>query len=726
MLSLALHYRQTKAGLPARWAVILRSRRRLRQIWISCCSARAFDGRFTAAGVVFFLLLFATMAGAAIRIESGQIGNVFLSNEKVAIPLTCDGGEISWKVTDYFGTVVIEGRETSTNKRAIIQPPLKRVGYFDLHLTEHDGTSAMSTLTTSFAVLTPIDVAKLTNSPFGAMTHFAQHNDPAVMSLLARAGIAHIRDEQYWSAIETQPAVYSYPSKFLSYMSAAGTYSLTPLIPLNWSNRFYDFDNGDYTFPYTESGRKGYVNYALNVLDRYPGQIKAVELWNEINAGTFIAGPATADKPGYYSLLLKEAYPTIKSLHPAVKVVAGATVPIAHGFFKSLFEKGAMPYFDAVSIHPYRDYPDGVDLEIAELRELIKTYNGGQPKSIWATEFGFSASDEPERYAAASYLAQIGLLMLSQSVERMYYYLAIDDTLFPFRGLVGVASDARGAFRPHPALVAYATLIRQLDGATYHSRFTTPPSIYALRFQRGEDQVSVLWSNHPVPVSVATSSELIVADIMGGISTKSPIAGSVSVNLSRDVQYVVGQVTSVTDTAKELLADSVSGYSKMAGKNGWYYGYAELGSTASYDPSHFKQMSWGIWGSDNYRWLGTGAYPFASGSLMHPSGAWAIRRWVSDTSGDVTLSGSVSRGEGGDGVGIRIFVDGDEVYSRNLAPTQSVEYSVPNVAIKFGSKIDFTLNHRNESSFDATSFTSRITRRPESPPDAPNGFNLSN
>ena len=121
MLSLALHYRQTKAGLLARRAVILRSRRRLRQIWISCCSARAFDGRFTAAGVVFFLLLFATMAGAAIRIESGQIGNVFLSNEKVAIPLTCDGGEISWKVTDYFGTVVIEGRETSTNKRAIIQ-----------------------------------------------------------------------------------------------------------------------------------------------------------------------------------------------------------------------------------------------------------------------------------------------------------------------------------------------------------------------------------------------------------------------------------------------------------------------------------------------------------------------------------------------------------------------------------------------------------------------------
>lgn len=676
---------------------------------------------------VFVLLLaFTQSARSGIRVQSVQSGNLFLTEETVQIPLTSDGTEIRWKVTDYFGNQVAEGQEVPASKKAVIEPALSGVGYFDLHISERNGATVTSELTTSFAILTPINITARDDSPFGVMTHFAQHNDPAVMTVLSRAGICHIRDEQYWNAIETQRGVYTYPQKFTSYMSSAAALSLRPLLVLDWSNRFYDFDNGDYTFPYTESGRKGYVNYALNVLDRYPGQIRAVEVWNEINAGTFIAGPATADKPGYYSLLLKEAYPTIKSLHPAVKVVAGATVPIAHGFFKSLFEKGAMPYFDAVSIHPYRDYPDGVDLEIAELRELIKTHNGGHPKSIWATEFGFSASDEPDRYAAASDLAQIVALMLSQNVERMYYYLAIDDTLFPFRGLVGVASDARGAFRPHPALVAYATLIRQLDGATYHSRFTTPPSIYALRFQRGEDQVSVLWSNHPVPVSVATSSELIIADIMGGISTKSPVAGSVSVNLSRDVQYVVGPVTSVTDTAKELLADSVSGYSKMAGKNGWYYGYAELGSTASYDPSHFKQMSWGIWGSDNYRWLGPGAYPFASGSQMHPSGAWAIRRWVSDTSGDVTLSGSVSRGEGGDGVGIRIFVDGDEVYSRNLAPTQSVDYSVPNVAIKFGSKIDFTLNHRNESSFDATGFTSRITRRPESPPDAPDGFNLSN
>ena len=33
----------------------------------------------------------------------------------------------------------------------------------------------------------------------------------------------------------------------------------------------------------------------------------------------------------------------------------------------------------------------------------------------------------------------------------------------------------------------------------------------------------------------------------------------------------------------------------------------------------------------------------------------------------VTLSGLIARGPGGDGVGIRIFVDGNEVYKQQLS-----------------------------------------------------------
>jgi hypothetical protein len=675
---------------------------------------------------LFVLLLALTSSvRAGIHVEPSQPGNVFLTNEPVHIPLTSEGTEIRWQVIDYFGKAIAEGREPLTNERATIRPGISGVGYFDLLLTEYRDDEATSTLKTSFAVVTPVDIAAMANSPFGAMTHFAQYNNPAVMALLARTGIAHFRDEQYWNLIETKRNVFEYPQKFTFYMDEAATLSLRPLLVLDWSNRFYDYEEGDFTFPHTDSGRSGYLNYALNVLARYDGRIPFVEIWNEVNAGTFIAGPATTDKARYYSLLLKEVYPAIKSSFPSVQVLAGATVPIAHGFFKSLFENGALPYLDALSIHPYGDFVDGISLEISELRELIKAYNGGEDKPIWATEFSSDASNEADRYVAASYLAQIACLMLSENVERMYYYLTIDDDLFPFRGLVGPASDDRGGFRPHPVLVAYATLIRQLHNAAFERRFETSPSTYALSFQRGDEHITALWSNHPVTVSLDSSSPLIITNMMGSSSTGSPVSGKVTITLGKDVQYVAGPITLVTEATTDLLADSISGYSKTVGENGWTYGYAELGSDAPYDLSAFKEMTWAIWGGDNFRWARGGGYPFAAGSQMHPSDAWAIRRWVSTVAEDVNLSGLVSRGEGGDGVGVRIFVDGREIFHEDVSPGGSINYRIPNVKVAVGSTVDFAVTQREESNFDATTFTSMITRAaPASSPSRPRNLRI--
>ena len=663
------------------------------------------------------LVMTAPAARSSIRMEAGQLGNLFLTNETVRIPLTCDGSEIRWTITDYFGRTIQTGSAVPKNKAVLIQPSLSTVGYFDLAVTEMTNGEETSTLMTSFAIITPINISSMSASPFGVMTHFAQSHDQSVMPLIARSGIGHIRDEQYWSHVENPKGRFNYPAKFINYMAAAKANAITPSVILDWANQFYDYEAGVFTAPHTDNGRQGYANYALDVLQKYP-QIPAVEVWNEYNGGTFIKGPAAANKPFCYTLMLQKVYETIKPVHPSVKVVAGATIPVAHGFLKAIFDQGALNYCDAVSVHPYYKYPDEVVVELAGLRELM----GANVKAIWATEFSDTVvAGDSDRVDTASYVAQMVALMLSQGVERMFYYLVMDDETFPLMGFVGSASDARGKFRPHPALIAYANAARQFNGATYHSRFSTAPSVYAFRFQRAVVQLSVLWSNRPVTVSLAANSALQVTDIVGGLSTITPVAGKVSLDLTKDVRYVVGPVTSVAEIDNDLLADSVSGYSKTAGTNGWHYGFATLASTASYDPAQFKPMTWGIWGSGSYRWLAPGGYPFASASSMHPSQSWAIRRWVSNIAGPVSLSGDLSRGGGGDGVNIRIFVDGNEVYSQHLAPSQSMNYNVPDVALEVGSKIDFTVNQAGESSFDATNFTSTIIRQ-GSAPASPRGL----
>jgi hypothetical protein len=93
---------------------------------------------------------------------------------------------------------------------------------------------------------------------------------------------------------------------------------------------------------------------------------------------------------------------------------------------------------------------------------------------------------------------------------------------------------------------------------------------------------------------------------------------------------------------------------------------------------------------------------------------------VSNVDAEVALSGLVSRGEGGDGVEVRIFVDGLEIFRQDVSPGESINYSVPKVKIQVGTTVDFAVNQRDESSFDATTFTSMITRAVSaSPPSRP-------
>ena len=660
------------------------------------------------------LLLFLCLCSSAlgtITVTPGTLGNLFLTTETVSIPVTTSGNQVTWIATDYFGAMAASGNAPPLTGKATILPGINDPGWYSLEIKEWNGASLISTRTTSFAIITPVDAAAMQDSPFGVTSHFAQFHDRNVIPLMKKAGIVQMKDEHYWAATETTTkGNYVWNQKFVLYLAVFEANSLVPMIPLTWSNPLYDYQAGVYTAPHTDEGRLGYVNFGKAIVDHYGGgnQIKSVEVWNEYNAGTFIKGPAATNKPFYYDLMLRKVWETIKPSHPDVKIVAGATVPIAHGFLKSIFAKGDLAFCDVVSVHPYCAYVDGVDLEVEEVHNLIKTANGGVDKPVWATEFSRGIVSDTDRINGASYLAQIVVLMLSQKVERMYYYLIMDDGLFPYRGLVGSGADARGAFRPHPVFIAYANLIRQFYGATYQSRYATPASIYALKFLKDGQSVNVLWSNRPVQVDLATDSTLTVTDIMGGVATQAPAGGKVRLGLTRDVQYVLGEIGSVTPIGNDLLADSVSGHSKTQGTNGWSYGWVTLGSTAAYDPASFQPMNWAIWGSDNYRWIKPGAsYPFAGGVVMHPSSSWAIRRWVSSYAGRASLSGKISRAANGDGNGIRIFVDGAEVYTQHILPGQTISYGV-DVVLNVGSKVDFTINQWAESSYDATEFTSQI------------------
>ena len=182
-------------------------------------------------------------------------------------------------------------------------------------------------------------------------------------------------------------------------------------------------------------------------------------------------------------------------------------------------------------------------------------------------------------------------------------------------------------------------------GATFQGRMPTSLSVYAMRFQKDGEQVISLWSQFPATVALKGSGSVKAVSIVGSPITINPAA----VVIGPNPIYVTGNVTGINELVNPIIADSRSGFGKVQGTNGWSYGYAELGSADPYSPDAFQPMEWRIWRSDNYRWIAPGGeFPFGDHDGLHPSGeAWAIRRWESNTTGLVTLTGQVVRGAGG-------------------------------------------------------------------------------
>jgi hypothetical protein len=119
----------------------------------------------------------------------------------------------------------------------------------------------------------------------------------------------------------------------------------------------------------------------------------------------------------------------------------------------------------------------------------------------------------------------------------------------------------------------------------------------------------------------------------------------------------------------------------------------------------------GDWG---YTWSGPGQWYQLGPEGAQPSAAngnqlWAVRRWTSTVNGDVHLKGEATRGESGDGIGFKIFVDGQPVYTK-LIPPKGDEKIDQTITVKTGSQVDFavTPGPGTNTSFDATGFTMTI------------------
>ena len=174
---------------------------------------------------------------------------------------------------------------------------------------------------------------------------------------------------------------------------------------------------------YAEFGR-----FIGQLIDRYPGKVHAIEVWNEQNLDREWQSPnglAAAD----YVRLLQIAYQEIKARAPNIIVISGALSPTGgwvetdgqvtaiddFSFFQEMLNAGMLNYSDCIGAHhnginfpPDKDYDEGYDDPTATFRgpfdnphhswafksTLWGYYNmaNGQRK-LCVTEFGWATSE---------------------------------------------------------------------------------------------------------------------------------------------------------------------------------------------------------------------------------------------------------------------------------------------------------------------------------------------
>ncbi len=678
--------------------------------------------RLSLTAIAFAFGAAVSFAQDTLVLSQARLGNVFLSTEAVQIPLQTSAEEVMWTATDFFG-VATSGASIPVNGigNAVVEPGLGRLGYFDLRITALRDGNPVATADTTFAVVAASEVGTMHDSAFGVMTHFAQGWKTEVMQLLARGGIAHFRDEQYWQDVEpvrTTPATYTF-ADYEGYMAQADALGLKPLPILSFANTNYD---AGFT-PHTAGGRTGYADYARALLARYGSQIDTVEVWNEYN-GSFCSGPATANRPLFYTAMLQETYAAIKAQRPDVRILGGASVPVPLPWFEDLFALGALDSMDAVAVHPYRTIPEGVEAEFAALQELMAAHNHGNgPKQIWATESGVPDPVNRGRQEMARYLVRLFTLLRSVGVERAYWYLARDYNEFT-TGLVRSPTDPLGRYAPTSAFPAYANLIRQLHGASFVRREPTDPRTRIYLFRRGATEIRVAWSTAgTAQILIGKSTPLTRVDIMGVNSALPSPEGVIPLTVDGNPIFLVGTVASVREIGRDAFAADTAGdfsATQSTSDGGWFYGVTtEPGGP--YNPQNVQPMTFNR-GEFEYAWSSPFAFSQLTADGGHPStnagqSVWVVRRWLSDVSAKARCRGTAIRNaSGGDGTGLRIHVDGSLVYSALVAPSATLEFDFT-APIEVGSKVDFSITPGpgTDISFDYLDFRAHISVPPATP-----------
>jgi hypothetical protein len=257
----------------------------------------------------------------------------------------------------------------------------------------------------AFLSIPAAGAGRTTRDSLGVNIHFTDP-DPGVMDMLAETGMGWVRMDLAWSGTERAKGVYDF-GHYDVLLANLDKRRMRALLILDYGSDIYGASGKP---PYDDAGRAAFARWAVAAVGHFQKRRVLWELWNEPNGDWFWPNHNAGD----YSKLALVVDKAIRNRFPHELLIGPATSGIDMPFLTRCFQDGCLDYWDAVSVHPYRQSaPETTACEYTELKKLIAQYAKGRNIPIVSGEWGYSVqwkdyTDERQAiYAVRQFLCNL-------------------------------------------------------------------------------------------------------------------------------------------------------------------------------------------------------------------------------------------------------------------------------------------------------------------------------
>ena len=168
---------------------------------------------------------------------------------------------------------------------------------------------------------------------------------PGELEMIAAAGFKWVRMDFLWGATEPERGRYDF-AHYDHLLDALDRFGMRAILILDYGHRLYDGDRA----VRTDKGREAYARWAAAAVTHFQARGVVWELWNEPNGG-FWSPKANVEE---YAAMALAASKAMRAAAPGEAIVGPATSQIDLPFIEACCKAGLLEYWDAISVHPYR------------------------------------------------------------------------------------------------------------------------------------------------------------------------------------------------------------------------------------------------------------------------------------------------------------------------------------------------------------------------------------